>query len=62
MELKFDVYAKIAQPVAVVFSAIADPQELSAYFTTGAASGPLREGARARRSTGNSAGSRAYIR
>ncbi len=45
MELKFDVHAKIARPVAVVFNAVTDPRELSAYFTTGGASGPLREGA-----------------
>jgi len=44
MELQFDVYAKIARPVAVVFRAVTDPQELSSYFTTGGASGPLREG------------------
>jgi len=46
MELKFDVYAKIARPVASVFEAVTDPGELSAYFTTGGSSGPLREGAR----------------
>lgn len=45
MELKFEVYGKIARPVAVVFNAVTDPKELSAYFTTGGASGPLREGA-----------------
>ena len=45
MEFKFDVYAKIARPVAEVFDAITDPTELSAYFTTGGASGPLVEGA-----------------
>jgi len=45
MELKFDVYAKIARPVATVFEAVADPRQLSAYFTTGGASGPLEEGA-----------------
>jgi len=44
MELKFDVYAKIARPVAEVFEAVADPQLLSAYFTTGGSSGRLREG------------------
>ncbi len=46
MELKFDVYVKIARPVADVFRAITDPGELSSYFTTGGSSGPLREGAR----------------
>lgn len=45
MELKFDVYAKIARPVAEVFRAVTDPQQLSAYFTTGGAKGELREGA-----------------
>ena len=46
MELKFDVYAKIQRPVAEVFEAVTDPRELSAYFTTGGSSGPLREGAK----------------
>ncbi|MEX1994376.1 MAG: SRPBCC domain-containing protein [Steroidobacteraceae bacterium] len=45
MELKFDVYAKIGRPVAEVFAAVTDPQQLSAYFTTGGASAPLTEGA-----------------
>jgi uncharacterized protein YndB with AHSA1/START domain len=45
MELKFDVYAKIGRPVAEVFSAVTDPGQLSAYFTTGGASAPLAEGA-----------------
>jgi uncharacterized protein YndB with AHSA1/START domain len=45
MELKFDVYAKIARPVREVFEAVTNPTELSAYFTTGGASGPLVEGA-----------------
>lgn len=46
MELEFDVYAKIARPVAEVFEAVTDPAQLSAYFTTGGSSGPLREGSR----------------
>ena len=46
MELKFDVYAKIGKPVAEVFRAIVDPNELSAYFTTGGTSGPLVEGSK----------------
>ena len=33
------------RPVAVVFNAVTDPKELSSYFTTGGASGPLCEGA-----------------
>ena len=45
MALKFEVYGKIARPVAEVFRAVTDPGELSSYFTTGGASGPLREGA-----------------
>ncbi|MGH7179548.1 MAG: SRPBCC domain-containing protein [Tepidisphaeraceae bacterium] len=45
MELKVDVCAKIARPVAEVFSAVVNPQQLSAYFTTGGASAPLTEGA-----------------
>ena len=44
MELKFDVYAKIARPLTEVFDAVRDPKALSSYFTTGGASGPLREG------------------
>ena len=45
MAFKFEVYGKIARPVAVVFRRSRIPQELSSYFTTGGASGPLREGA-----------------
>ncbi len=45
MDLKIDVYAKIAHPVAEVFEAVTDPIRLSAYFTTGGASAPLAEGA-----------------
>jgi len=45
MELKFQVYAKIAKPVADVFDAVYNPKKLSGYFTTGGASGPLDEGA-----------------
>jgi uncharacterized protein YndB with AHSA1/START domain len=41
----FEIYGKIARPVAEVFAAVVDPAELSAYFTTGGSSGPLREGA-----------------
>jgi uncharacterized protein YndB with AHSA1/START domain len=44
MDLAFDVYVKIARPVADVFAAVTDPGQLSAYFSTGGASGPLREG------------------
>lgn len=45
MELKFEVYGKIAKPVATVFNAVTDPKQLSGYFTTGGAVGELREGA-----------------
>lgn len=45
MELRFDVYAKIARPVAEVFEAVVNPKQLSSYFTTGGASAPLAEGA-----------------
>jgi uncharacterized protein YndB with AHSA1/START domain len=45
MELKFQVHAKIAKPVAEVFEAVADPKKLSGYFTTGGAKGRLEEGA-----------------
>jgi len=44
VELKIDVYAKIARPVAEVFEAVTDPKQLSAYFTTGGASAALVEG------------------
>src|SRR5688500_15925472 len=45
MAFKFEVYGKIARPVATVFNAVTDPNELSSYFTTGGASAPLVEGA-----------------
>ena len=44
MAFKFQVFGKIARPVATVFNAVTDPAELSSYFTTGGASAPLREG------------------
>jgi uncharacterized protein YndB with AHSA1/START domain len=44
MELRFQVYGKIARPVAEVFDAVCDPAKLSGYFTTGGASAPLVEG------------------
>ncbi|MDQ3951223.1 MAG: SRPBCC domain-containing protein, partial [Gemmatimonadota bacterium] len=44
MDLKFQVYGKIARPVAEVFDAVHNPKKLSGYFTTGGASGPLDEG------------------
>ena len=45
MELKFRVAARIARPVHEVFEAVADPELLSRYFTTGGASGRLETGA-----------------
>lgn len=33
MELKFRVAARIAKPVDDVFEAVADPKQLSEYFT-----------------------------
>jgi uncharacterized protein YndB with AHSA1/START domain len=44
MELQFQVYGKIARPVAEVFDAVYNPTKLSGYFTTGGASAPLVEG------------------
>lgn len=45
MELKFRVAARIAKPVHAVFEAVADPKQLSHYFTTGGAEGRLETGA-----------------
>ena len=45
MDLKFRVAARIAKPVAQVFDAVADPDQLSRYFTTGGAKGRLETGA-----------------
>jgi len=45
MELKFRVAARIARPVHEVFEAVADPEQLSRYFTTGGARGRLESGA-----------------
>jgi uncharacterized protein YndB with AHSA1/START domain len=47
MDLTFKVSARIAKPVAEVFEAIANPAELSRYFTTGGAKGRLETGAEA---------------
>ena len=44
MELKFRVAARVARPVHEVFEAVADPRQLSSYFTTGGASGRLEPG------------------
>ena len=45
MDLKFRVAARIARPVHDVFEAVADPAQLSGYFTTGGAEGRLETGA-----------------
>lgn len=45
MELKFEVSARIAKPVEEVFEAVADPDKLSKYFTTGGAKGRPETGA-----------------
>ncbi len=44
MDIKFSVSVKIQKPVAEVFDAVYNPKKLSAYFTTGGASGPLDPG------------------
>ncbi|MBC2779103.1 SRPBCC family protein [Parasphingopyxis marina] len=45
MDLKFRVAARIAAPVDEVFEAVADPDKLSHYFTTGGAKGRIETGA-----------------
>ena len=45
MELKFKVSGRIARPVAEVFEAVVNPDQLSSYFTTGGAKGRLETGA-----------------
>jgi uncharacterized protein YndB with AHSA1/START domain len=45
MDLKFRVAARIGKPVHEVFEAVANPQQLSQYFTTGGAQGRLETGA-----------------
>lgn len=44
-ELSFTVSAHIARGCAEVYEAVADPEQLSKYFTTGGARGRLEEGA-----------------
>ena len=44
MDLKFRVAGRIAKPVEQVFEAVADPDQLSHYFTTGGAKGRLETG------------------
>lgn len=43
-ELEFTVSGRIARPCAEVYEAVADPEQLSRYFTTGGARGRLDAG------------------
>ena len=45
MDLKFTVFAHVSRPAHDVFEAVADPEQLSRYFTTGGAKGRLETGA-----------------
>lgn len=45
MELKFTTDGRISKPVHEVFEAVANPEHLSQYFTTGGAKGRLETGA-----------------
>ena len=45
MDPTFRVFIIVNRPRHEVFEAVADPKELSAYFTTGGASARLEEGA-----------------
>jgi uncharacterized protein YndB with AHSA1/START domain len=45
MDLSFRVAGRIAKPVEQVFEAVANPETLSRYFTTGGAKGRLETGA-----------------
>ena len=44
LDLKYKVMIHVGRPVGEVFEAVADPKELSSYFTTGGASGRLESG------------------
>jgi uncharacterized protein YndB with AHSA1/START domain len=44
-ELRFTVSGRIARPCTEVYEAVADPDRLSRYFTTGGAQGRLTTGA-----------------
>jgi uncharacterized protein YndB with AHSA1/START domain len=44
-ELTFTVSGRIARPIEDVYDAVADPAQLSKYFTTGGAKGRLEPGA-----------------
>ena len=45
LDLAFRVSGRISKPVHEVFEAVADPKQLSGYFTTGGAVGRLETGA-----------------
>ncbi|WP_120004847.1 SRPBCC domain-containing protein [Nesterenkonia muleiensis] len=45
-ELSFTVSGRVARPCAEVYEAVADPVQLSRYFTTGGARGRLESGVR----------------
>ena len=44
LDLKFKVMIHVGRPVGEVFEAVADPKELSSYFTTGGSSARLEAG------------------
>jgi uncharacterized protein YndB with AHSA1/START domain len=44
LDLKYKVMIHVGRPVGQVYNAVADPQELSSYFTTGGASARLETG------------------
>lgn len=44
-QLSFTVSGRVARPCAQVYEAVADPEQLSRYFTTGGARGRLQAGA-----------------
>ena len=44
MKPGFEVFAYVSRPPAEVFEAVAEPAQLSSYFTTGGASGRLEAG------------------
>jgi uncharacterized protein YndB with AHSA1/START domain len=44
MKLGFEVWGRVRRPLGRVFRAVQDPKELSSYFTTGGAGGPLETG------------------
>jgi uncharacterized protein YndB with AHSA1/START domain len=44
-ELSFTVSGRVSRPCAEVYEAVADPEQLSRYFTTGGARGRLEPGA-----------------